>query len=158
MSAGRFTGRLAARVGAAAAALLLAAVPAFEGTLLKVYRDPIGILTACTGHTGPDVRAGGTYTREQCAQILETDLVEHWDRIQPCIKVATTDGERAAFTSFAFNVGSGAFCGSTLVRRLNAGDHAGACVELSRWTYAGGKQLPGLVTRRATERAWCERR
>lgn len=150
--------RLVAKLGAAAAAALLSMVSAFEGTALRAYRDPIGVLTACSGHTGPDVRAGATYTREQCAAMLETDLVDHWDRIRPCIKVPLSDGEKTAYVSFAFNVGSGAFCGSTLARRLNAGDHPGACAELSRWTLAGGKQLPGLVTRRAAERAMCERR
>ena len=63
----------------------------------------------------------------------------------------------AAFLSFAFNVGNGAFCGSTLTRKANAGDMPGACAELSRWTYAGGKQMPGLVIRRAAERQLCER-
>ena len=56
----------------------------------------------------------------------------------------------------AFNVGNARFCSSTLARKANAGDMAGACAELSRWTYAGGKPLPGLVKRRATERAICE--
>ena len=73
-----------------------------------------------------------------------------------CIKRPMTDGQKAAFLSFAFNVGNRAFCDSTLARKANAGDMAGACAELSRWTYAGGKQLPGLVRRRATERAVCE--
>ncbi|WP_370551208.1 lysozyme [Comamonas sp. CMM02] len=60
--------------------------------------------------------------------------------------------------SFGFNVGEGegAFCKSTLVRKANAGDVQGACAELSRWTYADGKQLPGLVQRRAAERQMCE--
>jgi lysozyme len=54
------------------------------------------------------------------------------------------------------NVGSDAACKSTLMRKLNMGDLAGACSELSRWTMAGGKVYPGLVRRRAAERALCE--
>ena len=68
-----------------------------------------------------------------------------------------TDGQKAAFLSFAFNVGAQKFCGSTLVKKANQGDMPGACAELSRWTYAGGRELPGLVKRRAAERALCER-
>lgn len=66
------------------------------------------------------------------------------------------DSQRAAFLSFAFNVGDDAFCRSTLVRMVNAGDINSACAELSRWTYASGTQLPALVRRRAAERQLCE--
>jgi lysozyme len=57
--------------------------------------------------------------------------------------------------SFAYNVGGGNYCGSTLVRKLNAGDTAGACNELTRWTRAKGIVLPGLVKRREAERQLC---
>ena len=98
---------------------------------------------------------GQTFTRQQCQDMLYQDLVQHADALG-CITQPLTDGQRAAFLSFAFNVGEGAFCKSTLVRKANAGDVQGACAELSRWTYAGGKQLPGLVQRRAAERQMCE--
>lgn len=147
--------KLIAKVGAASAALLLSVVPVFEGTVLRTYRDPIGVLTSCVGHTGPELRMGQTWTPEQCRQQLAEDLVEHADALK-CINRNLTDGQKAAFVSFAFNVGNGAFCGSTLARKANAGDMAGACAELSRWTYAGGKQLPGLIKRRQVEREICE--
>lgn len=147
---------LIAKIGAAAAALVVSTVAVHEGTVLRTYRDPIGIVTACTGHTGPELAMGQTFTRAQCEAILHQDLAKHADALG-CIRQPLTDGQSAAFVSFAFNVGNGAFCGSTLARKANAGDMAGACAELSRWTYAGGKQLPGLVRRRAAERQLCER-
>jgi lysozyme len=150
--------RLLAAVGAGAAALLLAAVPVFEGTLFNTYRDPIGILTACTGHTGPELRLGQIFTHEQCEQMLVDDLAQHAAKVQACVRTPLTQGQRAAFVSFAFNVGGQAFCASTLARKANAGDMAAACAELSRWVLAGSKPLPGLVKRRAIERAWCEGR
>lgn len=150
--------KLVSAVGAGAAALLLAIVPNYEGTVLKTYRDPVGIVTACTGHTGPELRMGQAFTPEECAAMLGNDLVEHSRGVQDCVNEPLTDGELAAYTSFAFNVGVQAFCTSTALRRLNRGDHAGACSELSRWTRAGGKELPGLVKRRAAERALCEGR
>nr|WP_314710473.1 lysozyme [uncultured Comamonas sp.] len=147
--------KLIAIIGTVAAGLVAPLVAKYEGTVLRTYRDPIGIITACTGHTGPELRMGQTFTRQQCEQMLYQDLVQHADALG-CITQPLTDGQRAAFLSFAFNVGEGAFCKSTLVRKANAGDLQGACAELSRWTYAGGKQLPGLVQRRAAERQMCE--
>lgn len=147
---------LIAKIGAAAAALAVSSVAIYEGTVLHTYRDPVGIVTACTGHTGPELRMGQVFTREQCEQMLYGDLLKHAAALD-CIKQPMTDGQQAAFLSFAFNVGNGAFCSSTLARKANAGDMPGACAELSRWTYAGGKQLLGLVRRRAAERQLCER-
>jgi len=142
-------------VGAGAAALAVPLVQHFEGTVFSTYRDPVGIITACAGHTGPELKMGQTYTREQCDEMLYKDLAKHADALS-CVHAPLTDGQRAAFLSFAFNVGDDAFCRSTLVRKANAGDIDGACAELSRWTFAGGKQLPGLVKRRAAERQLCE--
>ena len=148
--------KLIAKIGAAAAALAVSTVAFYEGTVQRTYRDPIGIITACTGHTGPELQMGQTFTREQCDDMLAKDLLQHAAALD-CIKTPLADGQKAAFLSFAFNVGNGAFCGSTLARKANAGDMRGACAELSRWTLAGGRELPGLVKRRAAERALCER-
>lgn len=148
--------KLIAAIGGAAVALAVPLVQKYEGTVLRSYRDPVNVLTSCTGHTGPELRDGQTFTREQCEEMLYKDLAKHADALS-CVRAPLTDGQRAAFLSFAFNVGDDAFCRSTLVRKANAGDIDGACAELSRWTFAGGKQLPGLVKRRAAERQLCER-
>ena len=138
--------KLAAQIGAGAAALAAAVVMQHEGLRLHTYRDPVGVLTACWGHTGVDVQPGQTYTRAQCRALLEADLARHAEALA-CIRQPLTDGQKAAFVSFAYNVGPRAFCESTL---------PGACAELSRWVYAKGQRLPGLVARRAAERAMCE--
>ena len=148
--------KLVAKIGAGATALAVPLVMLYEGTVLQSYRDPIGIVTACVGHTGPELRMGQRYTRQQCEDMLYGDLLKHAQALD-CIKQPMTDGQKAAFLSFAFNVGNKAFCDSTLARKANAGDMAGACAELSRWTRAGGRELPGLVKRRAAERELCER-
>ena len=147
--------KLIASIGASAAAIVTAFVAQHEGLRLWAYRDPVGVLTACYGHTGPDVQPGQTYTREQCRAMLEQDLARHAQALA-CIYRPLTDGQKAAFVSFAYNVGPQAFCGSALVRKANAGDMAGACAELDKWVYAKGQRLPGLVKRRAAERAMCE--
>ena len=149
--------KLITQIGAGAAAIAAAVVMQHEGLRLWAYRDPVGVLTACYGHTGPDVQPGQTYTREQCRALLEQDLARHAQALA-CIHRPLTDGQKAAFVSFAYNVGSEAFCSSSLVRKANAGDMPGACADLSKWVYAKGQKLPGLVKRRAAERAMCEGR
>ncbi|MDX5559620.1 glycoside hydrolase family protein [Escherichia coli] len=62
---------------------------------------------------------------------------------------------RGALYSFVYNVGAGNFRTSTLLRKINQGDIKGACDQLRRWTYAGGKQWKGLMTRREIEREIC---
>ena len=148
--------RLVAKIGAGAVAMVLPVVLLYEGTVHSTYKDPIGIVTVCTGHTGPELRMGQRYTKEQCETMLYGDLLKHADALN-CIKTPLADNQKAAFLSFAFNVGSGAFCKSTLARKANAGDLMGACAELSRWVMAGGRELPGLVKRRAAERQLCEK-
>lgn len=147
--------KLAAKIGAGAIALAVPLVAHFEGYVPWVYRDPIGRLAACYGHDDQTMTPGKRFTAAECQAMLDEDLLKHTEAID-CIKRPLTDGQKAAFLSFAFNVGNNAFCGSTLVRKANAGDMAGACAELSRWTLAGGKELPGLVRRRAAERSMCE--
>lgn len=148
--------KLTATVGAGCCAALLSYVPQFEGTILRGYKDPIGIVTACTGNTASAV-LGKAYTKAECEQLLIDDLIKHSEGVMGCLDRPLTTGQRAASISFAFNVGVGAFCSSTMARKLNDGDPS-ACAELDRWTKAGGQVLPGLVKRRAIERQMCEGR
>ena len=60
-----------------------------------------------------------------------------------------------AYVSLTFNIGSGAFCKSTLVQKLRAGDYRAACDQILRWDRFQGKPLPGLTKRRAAEHAQC---
>jgi lysozyme len=149
----------AQRIAAILAACAMVAVPVadHEGWVRIAYKDPAGIATGCAGHTGPEVKAGHVYTDQECMDLLTADLVKHGMEIDRCIKVPVPPESRAAFTSFAFNVGSGGFCRSTMAAKLNAGDLRGACAELPRWVFAKGRKLPGLVKRRADELALCMR-
>jgi lysozyme len=69
-----------------------------------------------------------------------------------------------AINDWAFNVGTGAACKSTLIRKVKAGDIRGACMELSKWVYVKGRVIKGLAVRRIkgdevnlSERALCLR-
>lgn len=141
-----------------AAALVLsaggaAAIVHDEGNRAKVYLDPIGIPTVCAGHTATVKRAdlGKTFTEAQCADLLKADTKVAQAAVGRLVKVPISQGQYDALVSFTFNVGSGALQGSTLLRKLNAGDCRGAAKEFLKWDKAGGKVLPGLQTRRLRE-------
>lgn len=144
--------RLALIIGAPALALVMVQVPKLEGTVLRGYADPIGIITACTGHTKTAI-LGRPYTPQECETLLLQDLLAHAEPVVRCVGTLPT-GQMAAAVSFAFNVGAGAFCSSTFARKLKARDST-ACDELTRWVIAGGRTLPGLVERRKVERSMC---
>ena len=114
-----------------------------------------GVLTVCYGHTGSDIQIGKLYTDSECKALLHDDLTKVRRAVDPMIKVPIDDNARAAIYSFVYNVGLCAFPRSTMLRKLNAGDIAGACDEMNRWTFAGGKQWQGLINRRETEKAVC---
>lgn len=155
MSSTNAKAKLAAVVGAAAAAAAVSMVAHFEGFVPTVYRDPIGRLAVCYGHDDQTLKPGARFTREQCEAMLAEDLAKHAEALK-CIRVPLTDNQKAALVSFAFNVGPAALCGSTLVRKANAGFPASDwCNELLRWNQAGGRVLPGLTKRRAAEREVC---
>ena len=142
------------RKKAAWVAIATAAVGGFEGLRTVAYRDPVGIPTACFGET-LGVKMGQEYTVEQCRDMLGNRVEEFGRGVDGCTKVALPPVRKAALVSFAYNVGVQNYCGSTLVRKLNAGDTVGACNELSKWTKAKGITLPGLVKRREQERLMC---
>lgn len=138
------------------AAVMLGNADGVEGRRYYAYQDVVGVWTVCDGHTGADVRRGHRYTDKECDDLLHSDLRKVAAAIDPLIKVRIPEPTRAALYSFTYNVGAGAFSKSTLLRKLNAGDVESACKELQRWTYAGGQQWKGLVTRREVERTVCE--
>lgn len=115
----------------------------------------MGIPTICEGITA-GVRMGDMATPAECDALLERELQRAVDAVDRQVLVPLPDTRRAALASFVYNVGEGQLARSTLLRKLNAGDVRGACAELSRWVYAGGKKLGGLVRRRAAERELCE--
>lgn len=135
----------------------LALIRHFEGLRLATYVDPVGLPTIGYGHTGPGVIPGLRITRAVADRLLADDLAEAEAAVGRLPGLAPTSDRAAALVSFAFNVGAGNFAASTLARKLAAGDIAGAAAEFARWvhgTVRGRKVvLPGLVRRRAAERA-----
>ena len=129
----------------------------FEGLYLKAYRCPAGVPTIGYGHTA-GVAMGQTITQQQADDYLRRDVRRFERAVARLVTVPLTLGQFDALVSFSFNLGEGALAQSTLLRLLNAGDYAGAAAQFGRWNKAAGRVLPGLVRRRAAERALFEAR
>ncbi len=155
-------------------------IKSFEGIVdgdprtvnLDAYLDPVGIWTIGWGHAvrfrgqflrGTENRGiaralyPGGITRAQAEALLRGDLVDYASNVTALVKVPLTDAQFGALVSFAFNVGVGALAQSTLLRKLNARDVAGAADQFLVWN-KGRKngvlvELPGLTRRRRAERA-----
>jgi lysozyme len=123
-----------------------------EGTVLKAYPDVIGVSTICTGHT-KGVELGQVATMEECEQYLAEDAANASKDVARCTTQPVTQGQFDALVSLTFNIGGKNYCNSTLVKKINRGDCVGAANEFSRWVYADGRKLNGLVKRRADEKA-----
>lgn len=151
------TARLRSAVAGLAAGTLVstttvAFVSGWEGTSYVPYKDIAGYWTVCTGHI-QDVDRNRTYTAAECAALLAQDLEEHGAGVLACVKAPITEPQQVALVSLGFNIGVYAFCSSTLVRKLNALDYAGAAAQFERWNRADGKISKGLTNRRKAERA-----
>lgn len=126
-----------------------------EGLVKETYLDPVNILTSCYGHTGKELRLGQKFTDEQCLEQLGKDLSIAEAGVKRTIKVPLNDYQAAALISAFYNIGETNLKPSTMVRKFNAGDYRGGCQELTRWVYAKGKKLRGLVIRRDKEMKMC---
>lgn len=127
-------------------------IKSYESLSLKAYRDSGGVPTIGWGSTR-GVRMGMQISQEQAESRLRDDLYTAESAVNRYVTVPLSQHQFDALVSFVFNVGGGAFRKSTLLEKLNLADYAGAANELSRWVKANGRVLPGLVKRRAAERA-----
>lgn len=134
----------------------------FEGWVPKWYPDPAHgwkVPTCCYGHTDAagDPKYAATkdkvFTKEEGRVILQHDLRSVTAVVDHLVKVPINANQRGALASFTFNLGGGNFASSTLLKKLNAKDYAGAAAEFGRWNKAAGKVMAGLTRRRAAEAA-----
>ena len=135
-------------------AAALVGIATHEGYRGEAYRDAVGVPTIGFGETA-GVKMGDKTTPGRSLVQLLGSTNRHADAIRKCIAVPLYQHEFDAYVSLSYNIGPGAFCQSTLVKKLNAGDYAGACEEIKRWNRAGGKVLPGLTKRREQEYRLC---
>lgn len=158
--------------GFGASAVAVAIIAGFEGYSSRAYDDGVGVQTVGFGATrledGRAVQKGDTVTPQRAVVLLARDADRTARELSACIgPVPLARHEWDAYVSWAYNVGSGAACRSTLVKKLKETlaptlserereeKYAEACRELLRWTKAGGRALAGLEKRRKAEYRLC---
>ena len=127
----------------------------FEGCRLMPYLDVVGVPTDGYGNTH-GVVMGVAITQAKAEADLLRNLHSAIESVSLLVKTPITDNEQGALVDLVFNIGCGNFAHSTLLAKLNAGDHHGAAAEFLKWDKAGGKVLAGLSRRRAAEKALFE--
>lgn len=133
-----------------------------EGELYKAYPDSGNIWTICRGHT-KNVKKDDVATPEQCNKFFEEDTLEAIAVVDRMTGGVTIPPEtKKVFVDQVFNAGPANFAKSTMLKKIKAGDLAGACREFSRWVFVAGKDCRirtnncyGIVTRRAAQTTQC---
>jgi lysozyme len=122
----------------------------FEGLRLRAYYCPAGVLTCGFGSTGPDITPTTVWTLQQATDRMRADAQRFaLGTLRLCPGIV--GGRLAALADFSYNLGLTRLKGSTLRRKVLAGDWDAAAVELRKWVRGGGRVLPGLVLRREAE-------
>lgn len=151
-------------IGAGAGASLMAVVmttivpqiQGFEGNKPTAYRDIGGVLTVCSGHTGPDVVVGKVYSPAQCAALTQGDADKAAAgvlKVSPHLKYHPM--QLAAAISFSYNVGVSDYAHSSVASNFNTGNFSAGCSALMKYVNAGGKYSEGLYNRRKAEYNIC---
>lgn len=143
--------------GSAVAAVAVTLVGGFEGLRQTAYPDPATKgppWTICYGSTN-GVKPGDKKTLAECKALLVKELDIYAAGIERCVKVPLPDKRYVALVSFAYNVGTGAACKSSVVRLINQGQTRTGCDALLKWNRAAGIVFPGLTKRRQKEREYC---
>ncbi len=134
-----------------------ALIKSCEGFRSEAYRDAGGVWTVGYGHTSavgaPEVAPQMRLSEAEANEVLQRDVDNVARRVSALVKVPLTDAQFSALVSFTYNVGAGAFAGSSVLMVINSGDFARVPERLALWNKGGGRVLPGLVKRRAAEAA-----
>jgi lysozyme len=133
----------------------LVGIALHEGYRGEAYIPVKGDVPTIGFGTTDGVKPGDRIEPVQALVRKLADVQRFEGALKECVRVPLHQYEYDAFMSLAYNIGPGAFCGSTLVRRLNAGDYTGACNEILRWDRFRGEPLRGLTLRRQAENRQC---
>lgn len=149
-----------------ASAALLVSLVAHEGFSEKAYPDPTrgtALPTVGFGSTGPDITMQTRMTPVQALQRALTDVQRFEGALKRCVSVPLHQAEYDLYLSLSYNIGPSAFCKSSIVRELNAGNYEAACDNILKWRFSNGQDCSdpanrscrGLWTRRKSEHAAC---
>lgn len=130
----------------------LALTELFEGDVLTAYQDQRGVWTIGYGHTA-GVYPGQTITQDQAVAFLQSDVSSAAACVNNAVTVPLTQSQFDALVDFTFNLGTGSFLGSTLLKDINAGNFPAAVAQFDLWDHCGGVVNDGLLRRRQAEAA-----
>lgn len=147
--------RRASVAGLAASASVFVAILMHEGYSDTAYEPVPGDVPTIGFGTTAGVKPGDTITAPRAVARALADVQKFEGALKTCVKVPLAQGEYDAFVSLSYNIGPSAFCGSTLVKKLNAGDYTAACQQILVWDKFKGKPLKGLTVRRQAEYKLC---
>jgi lysozyme len=134
-------------------------IAGFEGFSARLYEDPAGHCSIGFGHQVHPGKCDGSepkefkdgISRKRGLRILQKDAGIAGDEVNRSVEVRLNQTQFDALVSFTFNVGTGAFRDSTLLRLLNKGRYRDVPEQLDRWVFAGGEKLESLINRRKAE-------
>jgi lysozyme len=130
-----------------------------EGWVNHLYNDAVGYCTIGYGHLIKKSKCSGQepvefsngIDKKRGEEILTGDLASSEYAVMTMVKANLSDGQYAALADFVFNVGSGNFRSSTLLRVVNANQLDRVSTQFHLWVVAGGKTLRALQQRRDRE-------
>lgn len=149
-------------VAAAAIAMATTFIAPWEGLKTRAYYDIVGVPTVCYGETR-GVKITDSYTPQECLNMLNKGVQDFYVQIDPCMPDDLPAKSQAAFTSLAYNIGTGVpgkwgkgFCSSRAIQgAFAAKDYVRACNNIRLFNRAGGKVVRGLENRRVAEQKLC---
>lgn len=144
------------KVGALAlSAAALVGLALHEGYSDKAIIPVPGDVPTIGFGTTEGVKLGDRITAPQALARKLADVQKFEGALKQCVKVPLHQYEYDAYISLSYNIGSRAFCNSTLVRVLNQGQYEEACRQILRWDRFKGEPLRGLTIRRQAEYKQC---
>jgi|TARA_R110000824_G_scaffold20096_3_gene76388 lysozyme len=128
----------------------LCLIKKFEGCEMRAYLDAVNVPTIAYGRT-KNVKLGDTCTKKQAEKWLLEEIKEYENYVEDAVKVPLNQNQFDALVSWTYNLGPTNLNSSTLLKKINAGEHEDVPEQIKRWNKAGGKVLPGLERRRLAE-------
>jgi lysozyme len=136
-------------------AAVLVGIAIEEGFTSKAVIPVPGDVPTIGFGTTKGVKRGDVITPERALVRLLDDASTFSEGVKRCANVPLFQYEFDAYVSLSYNIGTGAFCNSTLVKKLKTYDYEGACKEILKWDKFQGQSLKGLTHRRQREYKLC---
>jgi lysozyme len=124
-----------------------------EGYRPTRYQDGRGHESIYYGHQIQPGEVIQGNSKPEADRLFAADAAKASKTVSDAVQVQLTQSQFDALADLVFNIGASAFLNSTLLRKLNSGDYAGAAQQFSAWVHSGGQVNNDLVARRTADQA-----